>query len=94
VNVLVFVCSYEGCRRPRAWRRAHAQSAHLLLCLPRRVVMAALGRQPRRRSEQPAKCSWTPHIVQQAWLAGGEAVGTAGRGKLRASSPQSCCHVL
>ena len=44
-KVLVFVCLYEGCRRPRAWRRARAQSAHLLLCPLRGVVMVALGRQ-------------------------------------------------
>jgi hypothetical protein len=57
------------------------QSANLLLCPPRRVVMAALGRLSLRREEQPARCSWTLHIVRQAWLAGGEAFGAAGEGR-------------
>ena len=57
------------------------QSANLLLCPPRTVVMEALGRLPLRRAEQPVRCSWTPHIIRQAWLAGGEAFGAAGEGR-------------
>jgi len=57
------------------------QSANLVLCPPRRVVMAALGRLPLRRAEQPAGCSWTPRIVRQEWLAGGEAFCAVGEGR-------------
>jgi len=33
------------------------------------------------RTEQPAKCSLTPRIVRQAWLAGGEAFSEVGEGR-------------
>jgi len=67
-------------------------SANLLLCLPRRVVMAALGHPPLRRAEQPARCCWTPRIIRQAWLAGGEAFSAAGEGQAEGehSSAFSC----
>jgi len=72
------------------------QSANLLLCPPRKVVTAALGRLPMRRAEQLARCSWTPRIGRQAWLAGGEAFGEAGEGRAEGehSSAFSCrfCH--
>jgi len=72
------------------------QSAYLLLCPPRRDVMAALGCQPLRRAEQPARCSWTPCIVRQVRLTGGEAVGGVGEGRAEGehSSKFSCrfCH--
>jgi len=49
-----------------------------------------------RRAEQQARCSWTPRIVRQAWLAGGEAFGAAGEGRAegRHSASFSCrfCH--
>jgi len=40
--------------------------------------MVTLGHQPRRRVEQPVRCSWTLRIARQLWLAGGAAIGTAG----------------
>ena len=42
------------------------------------VVMAALGRQPRRRWSTGI---WTPCIARQAWLADAAAVRAAGEGR-------------
>jgi len=48
-KVLVFVCVYEGCRRPRAWRRARAPVSELV------VVPATKSRDGG---------SWTPTAAQ------------------------------
>jgi len=61
-----------------AWPRARAPVSTLVVPIGRRVVMVTFGGQPRRRAEQPVRCSWTLRIARQPWLAGGAAVGTAG----------------
>jgi len=74
--------------------RGTAQPAFMNVPIGRRVVMAALGRQPQRRAEQPARCMWTPRIARQAWLAGGAAVGAVGQGRAEGEySSTFSCHV-
>ena len=46
-------------------------------------------REREREHSKPARSSWTPHITRQSWLAGGAAVGAAGRVELRASAPRN-----
>jgi len=87
-------------RIDRTWAadaRKTAEPAFMNVPIVRRVVMAALGRQPRRRAEQPARCIWTPCIARQAWLTGGAAVSAAGEGRAEGEhwSTFSCrsCHL-
>jgi len=81
--VLTTCCLGMTSHHDRAWAadaRGTAEPAFKNVPTGQRVVMVALGRQQRRRAEQPARCSWTPRISQKVWLAGVAAVGAAGEG--------------